>query len=285
MESEERLLSTIVFFTILIILSSGAVKADETNFSAAVSTPLAFNPENHFTIPTTNGTVSFGQTGYYINGILINDTWVFVGLQLDMPQSNLLSDSPNSANLNITTTDSNITIGSFERLLTPDGSDTHNTGIWLTPEWLNYTVNGIGTQVIRIQFNLANWTEPPQNETNGICTWPIGVQVYVDGKEAPFNTNWTNVDDIATIPYGTGVIVTGAASNVSINYAWVPVPEPAGESGSSPFIDGFPPQNPLMIYLLIAAIITIIIIPTALIINRHRLASILDKRTKRQASH
>jgi hypothetical protein len=285
MNSEKMALSTIVFFTIITILPYGTVSAEVTGQFTYASIPMAIAPETLFSILSTNGTVGFGQTGYYGNCTLVNDAWVFIGLQLDSAQASVLSDSPNTANLNITAKDSNMTIGSFERLLTPNGSDTQNTGIWLTPGWLNYTVNGVGTQVIRFQFNLANWTEPPQNETNGIYTWPIGVHVYVDGKEAPFNTNWTNVDDIATIPYGTGIIVTRATSNVSINYAWVPVPEPASESSNSPFIDSFPPQNPLMIYLFIAAIITIIIIPTALIINRHRLASILDKRTKRQASY
>ena len=283
MNSEKMALSTIVFFTIITILSSGTVSADITGQITYALTPMAVAPETLFSIPSTNGTVGFGQTGYYGNCTLVNDAWVFTRLQLDSAQASVLSDSPNTANLNISAKDSNITIGSFERLLTPNGSDTHNTGIWLTSGWLNYTVNGVGTQVVRLQFNLANWTEPPQNETNGIYTWPIGVHVYVDGKEASFNTNWTNVNDIATIPYGTGIIVTGSTSNVSINYAWVPVPEPAGESNNSPFIDSLPPQNSLMIYLLIAAIITIIIIPTALIINRHRLASILGKRRRRQA--
>ena len=274
MNSKKMFTSAIVFWALIVVYSCAAlpIKADDANPFLVVSTPMAVTPETQFALPTTNGSINFGQTGYYDNATLAGDAWVFNGLQLDSQQADVLSDSPNSANLNITTTNSNITIDSFERLLTPDVADNQNTGIWLTPGWLNYTVNGVGTQIIRLNFDLANWTEPQQNETNVISTWPINVNVYVDGKEAQFNTNWTNVEDIGMIPYGTGIIVTGATSNVSINYAWVPVPEPAGESSSSTHITGLPTQNPLIFYLVVVAVATVIIIPTALFINRHHLA-------------
>jgi hypothetical protein len=274
MNSKKMIISIIVFFTIIIIVFSGVVKADGT-FN---STPMAFMPGTQFSNPTTNCTVSFSQSGYYGNYTLVNGTWVFTGLQLDSSTTDALSDNPNTANLNITTSDSNITIGSFERLLTPDPNDVQNTGIWLTSGWLNYTVTGQGTQAIRMEFNLANWTSPAQNETNGISMWPINVNVYVDGNLAPFNTNWTNVDDIGMIPFGTGIIVSGATSNVSINYAWVPVPEPVGVSSSSTHITGLPSQNPLILYLAIAAVATLIIVPTAIFINRHRLAQFVHSK-------
>lgn len=271
MNSKKMLISIIVFFSIIIIVFSGAVKAD----GAFHSTPLAFMPGTQFANPTTNCTVSFSQSGYYGNYTIVNDTWFFNGLQVDSPITDVLSDSPNTADLNITTADSNITIDSFERLLTPDPNDVQNTGIWLTSGWLNYTVDGVGTQVIRLQFDIANWTTTPDNETNGLSMWPVNVNVYVDGNLAPFNTNWTNGDDIGMIPFGTGIIVNGATSNVSINYAWVPVPEPVGKSSSSTHITGLAQQNPLMVLLVIVAIATVIIIPTALVINRHRLAQIV----------
>jgi len=279
MNSKKIFTSAITFCALVIILSylSFPIRADDAIPFTAVSTPLAVTPETQFALSTTNGSISFGQKGYYDNAALVNDTWVFNGLQLNPQQANVLSDSPNSANLNITTEDSNITIDSFERLLTPDTTDTQNQGTWLTLGWLNYTVNGVGTQVIRMQFDLANWTNPPENETNGIYTWPINVDVYVDGKEAPFNTNWTNVDDIGMIPYGTGIIVNGATSNVSISYSWVPIPEPGGINPPGS-IGIETSQNPLMLYLFIAAVATLIIVPTALFINRHRLAQIVHSK-------
>ena len=146
----------------MLSVCSLSVNAESTNPFTAISTPLAFEPGTQFPIPITNGSISFAQLGYYENATLINDTWVFNNLQLDSQQPNLFSDSPTTANLNITTKDSNITITNFDRLLTPDAGDINNTGSWLTAGWLNYTVTGVGRQVIIIQFNLANWTLPHQ---------------------------------------------------------------------------------------------------------------------------
>ena len=158
--------TAVIALCVIVILSvcSLSVNADSTNPFFAISTPLIFTPATQFPIPITNGSVSFAQIGYYENATLVNDTWVFTQLQLDSQQTDLLSSSPNTANLNVTAQDSNITLTSFERLLTPDGSDINNTGSWLTAGWLNYTVTGVGRQVIAIQFNLANWTAIPQDE-------------------------------------------------------------------------------------------------------------------------
>ena len=76
-------------------------------------------------------------------------------------------------------------------------------------------MTGVGRQVIEIQFNLANWTAIPQDEINGTQMWPINVNVYIDGKQADYNVNWTNSGDgNGIIPYGTGLIIDGATSNV-----------------------------------------------------------------------
>ncbi len=250
----------------------------------AISTPLAFTSATQFPIPITNGSVSFAQIGYYENATLVNDTWVFTHLQLDSEQTDSLSSSPNTANLNVTAQDSNITLTSFERLLTPEGSDINNTGSWLTAGWLNYTVSNVGRQVITIQFNLANWTAIPQDEINGTQTWPINVNVYIDGKQADYNGNWTySGDDNGIIPYGTGLIINGATSNVSIQYMWYPVPEPANQStGSSLSTTKISPEISSEPYILIVAIASGIIVPSAIFINRHRLKSILNKRIKRK---
>ena len=248
----------------------------------AISTPLAFTSSSQFQIPITNSTINFAQDGYYLDANLLNDTWVFGNLQLNQPNEGLLADSPNTINLNITT-NTNLTITSFERLLTPDCADINNTGSWLTPGWLNYSVADIGTQVIMFKVNLANWTEPSPDTYVGIVTWPIGLHVFIDGKEAPFNINWTYVDDSnGIIPYGAGVIVNGGSSNVSIEYAWVPVPIPANGSPANSNLEATKasPEIPLLPYLLVA-ITSGVIIPVALLINRHRLASIITKRIKR----
>jgi hypothetical protein len=262
----------------IVSFSSFPIRAD--TLSPVISTPMAFTPSTQFPMPTTNGSVGFGQLGYYENATLVNDTWVFTHLQLDSQQTDLLSDSQTTANLNITAQDSNVTLTSFERLLTPDTSDYQNSGSWLTAGWLNYTVNGVGKQIIKMQFNLVNWTLPPQDEINGTFTWPMGVQVYIDGKEAQYNNTWTTINGI--IPYGTGLIVNNANSNVSIKYAWAPVP--ASQSLSSPNLENTKasPETPPMFYIMIVAIASGIIVPAAVFTNRHRLESIINKRVKRK---
>ena len=256
-------------------------KADENNIFTGVATPIAFTSETQFTIPTTNGTVGFNQTGYYSNSTLVDGTWVFTHLQLDSQQVDILSDSPTTANLNITTKDSNITITSFERLLTPDGSDNQNRGSWLTEGWLNYTVAGIGEQIIRIRFNLANWTEPSQDTINGTFTWPLGVEVYIDGKQAEYNTSSLNFTD-GMIPYGTGLIVNGATSNVSIKYEWASVPAPADQSLTDSSLSTTKASiSPVWLpYLLLVAMASAVIVSVALFTNRHRLKSMLKKKRK-----
>ena len=202
----DKLQITVLTLCAIIILSlySFPAKGDTTNQFTAISTSMAFTSSSQFSISTTNATVSFAETGYYENATIVNDTWAFTHLQLDSQQTSLLSDSPTTANLNITAQDSNVTLTSFERLLTPDTNDYQNNGPWLTAGWLNYTVNGVGKQTIKIQFNLVNWTLPSQDGINGTFTWPMGLEVYIDGKEAPYNTtSWTTTAGV--IPYGTGV--------------------------------------------------------------------------------
>ena len=185
------IVEVITLCTIVILsVCSLSVNAEITNPFMAISTPLAFTPGTQFPIPITNGSIGFAQIGYYENATLVNDTWVFNHLQLDSQQTDLLSDSPTTANVNITAQNSNITITSFERLLTPDGSDINNTGSWLTAGWLNYTIAGVGKQVF--QFNLIWEVWRSHIDGVGTPTWPIRLDVYIDGKEALYNTKLDN---------------------------------------------------------------------------------------------
>src|ERR1035441_147023 len=83
---------------VILAVCSLSVSADSTNPFIAISTPLAFTTATQFPIPITNGSIGFAQTGYYENATLVNDTWVFTQLQFDSQQTNLLSDSPTTAN-------------------------------------------------------------------------------------------------------------------------------------------------------------------------------------------
>ena len=190
-----------------------------------------FLPTDTFAIPENNSTIAFACNGSYETATLVNSTWVFTNLQLT--PSNLtsnddpLSNSPNTGNLGITAQDCNITITSFDRLLIQDPSDINNTGDWLTPGWLNYTVTGVGNQTVKMQFGTSNWTTT--STYVGTNSWPVGVYaVFIDGKNTQYNDGWTDtVDDEGMIANGTGIVINRATSNVSIEYAWVPVPTPA----------------------------------------------------------
>ena len=156
-----------------------------TYLSVHAASTTNFLPTDTFAIPENNSTIAFAYNGSYETATLVNSTWVFTNLQLT--PSNLtsnddpLSDSPNNGNLSITAQNCNITITSFDRLLIPDPSDINNTGEWLTPGWLNYTVTGIGNQTVEIQFGTFNETSIGVGTQN----WPVGVYaVFIDGRNA-----------------------------------------------------------------------------------------------------
>ena len=80
------------------------------------------------------------------------------------------------------------------------------------------------------------------------------------------------------IPYGTGLIINGATSNVSIQYMWYPVPEPANQSTDPSLLTTkTSPENSSAPYILIVALASGIIVPAVIFINRNRLKSIMLK--------
>ena len=237
-----------------------------TCLSVHAASTTNFSPTGTFAIPENNSTIAFAYNGSYETATLVNSTWFFTNLQLT--PSNLTSnddpllDSPNNGNLSITAQNSNITITSFDRLLIPHPSDyLNNTGKWLTPGWLNYTVTGIGNQTVKIQFGAFNETSIGV----GTQTWPVNVYaVFIDGRTAPYNDSWTfTADDEGMVVNGVGVIVNGATSNVSIEYAWYPVPSPASTVSpeKSPAPIGVS-VNYSVFYAVVAAIIVFAIVAT-----------------------
>src|SRR5208282_5168180 len=218
-----------------------------------------FSPTATFTIPENSSTIAFASNGSYETATLENSTWVFTNLQLT--PSNLtikvdpLSESPNDGNLSISVQDCNITVTRFDRLLILDPSDINNTGEWLTPGGLNYTVNGVGNQTVKVQFGSINETAAGI----GTQTRPVSIfAVFIDGRNAPCNNSWTVTrDNGGMIVNGGGVIVNGATSNVSIEYAWYPVPSPASavspENSSVPNVESIKDYSTF--YAILAAII------------------------------
>ena len=247
-----------------------------TYLSVHAASTTNFLPTDTFAIPENNSTIAFAYNGSYETATLENSTWVFTNLQLT--PSNLTSnddpllDSPNTGNLGITAQDCNITITSFDRLLIQDPSDINNTGNWLTPGWLNYTVTGVGNQTVKMQFGTSNWTTT--STYVGTNTWPVGVYaVFIDGKNTQYNDGWTDtVDDEGMIANGTGIVINGATSNVSIEYAWVPAPTPASTISpeNSPVPHGVSVKNYSVFYAVVAIIIVFAVVATTVLVLRRK---------------
>ncbi len=247
-----------------------------TYLSVHAASATNFSPTDTFAIPENNSTIAFAYNGSYETATLENSTWVFTNLQLT--PSNLTSnddpllDSPNTGNLGITAQDCNITITSFDRLLIQDPSDINNTGDWLTPGWLNYTFTGVGNQTVKMQFGTSNWTTT--STYTGTNSWPVGVYaVFIDSKNTQYNNGWTDtVNDEGMVANGTGIVINGATSNVSIEYAWVPVPSPASTATSES--STVPPDVPLKVdstfYVVLAAIIVFAAVITTDLLLRLR---------------
>jgi hypothetical protein len=100
-----KLLSIAITLCAIIILSfyTFPARSDITEQFTATPTPIIFTPTTQFPMPEINGTISFAQLGFYESASLIDDTWVFSNLNLNSEQSSQLTDSPTTANLNITT--------------------------------------------------------------------------------------------------------------------------------------------------------------------------------------
>jgi len=244
----------------------------------AVST-TNFLPTATFAIPENNSTIDFAYNGSYETATLENNTWFFTNLQLTpsnlTSNDNPLLNSPNNGNLSISAQDSNVTITSFDRLLTPNPENyLNNTGEWLTPGWLNYTINGVGNQTVKIQFGAFNETSIGVGTQN----WPVNVfAVFINGRNAPYNNSWTFTGDNSGIVNGVGVIVNGASSNVSIEYAWYPVPSSASTISpeKSPAPIGVSINNSVFYVVVAAIMVFAVVVATDLLLR-------LKKKQKRE---
>jgi hypothetical protein len=156
---------------------------------------IAFTPQDYFAIPMYNSTIHFAESGRYGGAYFENNSyswgysWEFLYLYLgDSPFG---STYPTSRALTVSAQNCNVTIVSYDQ--TGD-----NMGIGS----LNYSVVGSGNQTLYFGGTLQN------------------VTVYVDGEFEAQNDGWL------TSGYSDRVVVTGAKSNVTIQYT-VLIPLPA----------------------------------------------------------
>ncbi len=158
----------------------------------AEASPTTFSPSDSFAIPACNSTVSFSYCGTYLGTAGLTDNVLyFQNLALNgiTPSGIPFWDFAVSAqNCNITITGYNP--GTL-------------TGLTDVATWLNYTVAGIGTQNVNLNYGYTNGNIAP----NG----PLNYTVYVDGENRTAGDGWSLLNN-------GWVTITGATSNVSVYY-------------------------------------------------------------------
>ena len=158
-------------------------------------------------MPEYDGELSFTVGGLYESAVLENDTWHFVGLALDTYEYDLgdtfsggivkgkdyLKYCVSDGNFSVSAVNCKLTISSYD-LIT-----------WFAPfyGWLNYTVEGTGTQKFTLHYL------DPEGTWYGPDLWTV----YLDGVSKPQNFGWQLSDS----PERT-ITVSGASQNVSIFY-------------------------------------------------------------------
>ena len=102
---------------------------------AVAQTDTSFTPEEHFSIPSYNGSISFALNGSYSNAKLGNDIWTFTNLRLN--------NSETIENLAVSAHNCNVTIFWAQIFSTT-----------LRAAFLSYTVEGQGTQTFNFDLNI-----------------------------------------------------------------------------------------------------------------------------------
>ena len=166
-----------------------------------------FTPETKFSVPKYNGEIGFTVGGLYESAVLENDTWHFVGLALETYEYDLedtfsggivkgkeyLKYCVSDGNFSVSAVNCNLTISNYD-LIT-----------WFAPfsGWLNYTVEGAGTQKFTLHYL------DPEGSWYGPDLWTV----YIDGVSKPQNDGW----QLSSSPEKT-ITVSEASKNVSIFY-------------------------------------------------------------------
>jgi hypothetical protein len=157
-----------------------------------------------FKIPAYNSSINFAFNGNYVYASLENDTWRFQNLFMNENEPEY--GVPTWA-LGVSARNCNMTLTSYRALVGIDRG------------WVNYTVTGVGEQVLKIDYDRFN-------------PYPINYTVYVDGTAKAQNDTWTLSND-------GWLTITGAASSVGIRFEWI-VPDwvkdlPKRSGPSSPY--------------------------------------------------
>jgi hypothetical protein len=168
-----------IFFTAIL---ATALIAPWTCFVVQAQTESVFVPADKFSIPQSNGTISFSVSGTYEAASLENGSWIFLNLHLN---NSLQLDR---LNLTFSAENSNVTITNYRTY-----NDTYG-GVMI-----RYLVSGQGKQT----FYLGPIPK--------VGEWSVNLnRVYVG-----LNEGWTVSPD-------STITVTGAITNASLSYYTIP---------------------------------------------------------------
>jgi len=140
-------------------------------------TRTEFTPDDKFSFPDSNGSLSFLADGYYESATFVDGSWVFTGLVVNS------SLSFGGQNLTVFVEDSDVTLRYFRRFV-------FNFDGFI----LSYAVKSVGEQTFDFGINIKNGA------------W----SVYIDDRDyVPEGDGWSISGD-------SELTVTGATANVTL---------------------------------------------------------------------
>jgi hypothetical protein len=168
--------------------TTGTTTTNPTPGSTNSSAVCHFTPSSSFAIPMLNGSIAFAADGSYESATLNREVWDFAGFALCIPEeAGTTLPGMGKSNFSVSTQNSNITILCVENLnVFPPASG-----------WLNYTVNGVGTQTFNMYYG---------NNSGMAIDWTV----YIDGVNRAQGEGWDGANK-------GWITVTGASSSICIH--------------------------------------------------------------------
>jgi len=152
-------------------------------FVVRAQSSMSFSPSDRFSIPVSDGSISFAVNGSYSGAVLENDTWVFTDLQL---KGSLLLHT-----FRFSAENCNVVIVSYR----------FSAGAATQSVRLSYVVEGLGNQIV-------NFGVSSQGGSFGSAAWNVGVG---SNRFESVGNGWKLLSD------GT-VVVLGSTGNVTVTH-------------------------------------------------------------------
>jgi hypothetical protein len=176
MAPSSRIVLTVPVIVVIVLMFNPAFSATQAQ------TNIAFTPQDKFSIPETNGAISFALNGSCTSATMENGTWTFTDLKFN-------SSQPSLGTLKISAKNSNVTVNLFRA--------TNFLGRTAT---VRYTVEGQGKQTVNLGLNSSQRTTPGE--------WAVNL----NGK------SFVGVGKGWRLLQGNTVEITGATKNATVTH-------------------------------------------------------------------